>query len=86
MAIARTAMKKSPSAARDALEEMAASLKAAPHPYHALEDWGEGMTIAKEMGELELAVKLFRSGMEQVDKLKNEDTDSDYPNLALKAW
>jgi hypothetical protein len=86
VAIARTAMKKNPSAARDALEEMAASLKDAAHPYHALEHWGEGMTIAKEMGELELAVKLFRSGMEQVDKLKNEDTDSDDPNLALKAW
>lgn len=86
VAIARTAMKKNPSAARDALEEMATSLKDAAHPYHALELWGEGMTIAKEMGELELAVKLFRSGMEQVDKLKNEDTDSDDPNLALKAW
>ncbi len=39
VAIARTTMKKSPSAARDALEEMAASLKDAPHPYHALEHW-----------------------------------------------
>jgi hypothetical protein len=86
VAIARAAMKKNSSTARDALEEMAASLKDAAHPYHALEYWGEGMTIAKEMGELELAVKLFRCGMEQVDKLKNEDTDSDDPNLALKAW
>ncbi len=86
VAIARTAMKKNPSAARDALEEMAASLKDAAHPYHALEHWGEGMTIAEEMGELELAVKLFRSGVQQVDKLKNEDTDPDDPNLALKAW
>jgi hypothetical protein len=86
VAIARAVMKKNPSAARDALEEMAKTLKNAAHPYHALEHWGEGMTIAKEMGEADLAVKLFRSGMEQVDKLRAEDTDSDNPNLALKAW
>lgn len=86
VAIARAVMKKNPSAARDALEEMATTLKNAAHPYHALEHWGEGMTIAKEMGEADLAVKLFRSGMEQVDKLRAEDTDSDNPNLALKAW
>ena len=86
VAIARTVMKKNPSAARDALEEMAASLKHAAYPYHALENWSEGMVIAKEIGEVDLAVKLFRSGMEQVDKLRSEDTDSDDPNLALKAW
>jgi hypothetical protein len=86
VAIARTVMKKNPSAARDALEEMAASLKHATHPYHAPEIWSEGMVIAKEIGEVDLAVKLFRSGMEQVDKLRSEDTDSDDPNLALKAW
>ena len=86
VAIARTAMKKNRPAARDALEQMAASLTDAAHPYHAVEHWGEGMTIAKEMGEVDLAVKLFRSGMGQVDKLKKEDTDSDDPNLALKAW
>src|ERR1700751_5926780 len=86
VAIARAVMKKNPSAARDALEEMATTLKNAAHPYHALEHWGEGMTIAKEMGEADLAVKLFRSGMQQVDKLRAEDTDSDNPNLPFKAW
>ena len=84
--VARAAMKKNPSAASDALEEMAASLKDAGHPYHALEYWGDGMTIAKEMNEVDLEAKLFQSGMEQVDKLRAEDTDSDNPNLALKAW
>lgn len=86
VANARAAMKKNPSAARDALEEMAASLKHATYPYRAMENWSEGMAIAKEIGDVDLAVKLFQSGMEQVDKLRSEDIDSDDPNLALKAW
>jgi hypothetical protein len=44
------------------------------------------MAIAKDIGEVDLSVKLFQSGMEQVDRLRNEDIDSDDPNLALKAW
>jgi hypothetical protein len=86
LAIARTAMKRNPSAARGALEEMAASLKHAPYPYHAMDNWLEGMAMAREMGEVDLAVKLFRSGMEEADKLRNEDADTDDPNQALKAW
>jgi hypothetical protein len=86
LAIARAAMKKNPSAARDALEEMAASLEHAPYPYHAMENWIEGLAIARELGDVDLAVKLFRSGMEQADKLRSEDADTDDPNLALKAW
>jgi hypothetical protein len=86
LAIAHTAMKKNPSAARDALQEMAASLEHVPYAYHAMENWIEGMAIAREMDEVNLAVKLFRSGMEQADKLRSEDADSDDPNLALKAW
>jgi hypothetical protein len=86
LAIARAATKKNPSAARDALEEMAASLKHAPYPYRTMENWLEGMAIAREMGEVDLALKLFRSGMEQADKLRVEDADPDDPNLALKAW
>ena len=86
LAIARTVMKKNPSAAKDALEEMAASLEHAPYPYHAMESWIEGMAIAKELGDVDLAVKLFRSGMEQADKLRSDDANPDDPNLALKAW
>lgn len=86
LAIARAAMKKNPSAARNALEEMEASLKNAPYPYHTMKNWLAGMTIATEMGEVDLALKLFRSGMEQADKLRSEDGDTDDPNLALKAW
>jgi hypothetical protein len=86
VAIARAAMKKNPSAARDALEEMAASLTHATYPYRAMENWSEGMAIAKQIGDVDLAVKLFQSGTEQVDKLRSEDIDFDDPNLALKAW
>lgn len=86
LAIARTAMKKNAPAARDALEEMASSLKHVPYPYHAMENWLEGIAMAREMGGVDLAVKLFRSGMEQADKLTSEDADTDDPNLALKAW
>jgi hypothetical protein len=86
VAIARAAMNKNPSAARDALEEMAASLKHATYPHRAMDNWSEGMAIAKEIGDVDLAVKLFQSGMVQVDKLRSEDIDSDDPNLALKAW
>ena len=86
LAIARAAVKKNPSAARDALEEMAASLKHAASSYQAMENWLEGIIMAREMGDVDLAVKLFRSGMEQADKLRSEDADTDDPNLALKAW
>jgi hypothetical protein len=85
LAVARTAMKRNPSAARGALEEMAASLKHAPYPYQAMDNWLEGMAMAREMGEVDLAVKLFRSGMEEADKLRSDDSDTDDPNLALKA-
>jgi len=87
LAIARTAMKKkNPSAARDALGEMAASLKHVGYSYHAVEYWLEGMAIAREIDDVDLAVNLFRSGMEQADKIRSEDADTDDPNLALKAW
>jgi len=48
--------------------------------------WVEGMNIARQMGEVDLALKLFRSGMDQADKLRLEDADSNDPNLALKAY
>jgi hypothetical protein len=79
-------MKKNPSAARDALEEMTESLKHPDHPYHAMGNWIEGMEIARQIDEVDFAFKLFRAGMEQADRLRSEDADPDDPNLALKAW
>jgi len=83
---ARTLIKTNHSAARDALEKMAESLKHAPHPYHTMDKWVDGIEIAREMDEVDLALKLFRSGMEQADRLRSEDADPDDPNIALKAW
>jgi len=79
-------MKKNPSVAKDALEEMQESLKHTADPYRAMDKWVEGIAIAKEIGEVDLALKLFRSGMEQADRLRSEDADPDDPNIALKAW
>jgi hypothetical protein len=84
--IARTLMKKNQSAAKDALEKMAESLKQTAHPYRAMDNWVEGIAISREMDELDLALKLFRSGMEQADKLRRDDADPDDPNIALKFW
>jgi hypothetical protein len=83
--IAGTVMKKNPTAAKDALEAMARSLEHTSHPYEATDKWLEGFQIAKEMGEVNLALSLFRSGMDQADKLRSEDADPDDPNTALKA-
>jgi hypothetical protein len=86
--IARAAMEKNPSAARDALEGMSESLSnVEPTGRRSSRDyWAEGIEIAAKIREVDLAKKLLKGGMGQVEKLKSEDTDSDDPNLALKAW
>jgi hypothetical protein len=38
------------------------------------------------MNERDLALNLFRSGMEQADGLRNQDNDPDDPNTAIKAF
>lgn len=86
VAIARTVMKKNPSAAKDALEKMTESLKHAARSYSAIDQWLDGIGIAHDMDEVDLALKLFRAGMNQADILRNDDADLDDPNIALKAW
>jgi hypothetical protein len=86
LGIARALMKKNPSAASDALAQMAESLNHVAHPYQTMGQWLEAITIAKDMDEVDLALRLFRSGMEQADRLRNEDADPDDPNLAIKAF
>jgi hypothetical protein len=85
LGIARVLMKKNASAAKDALEAMAESLKPAAHAYMVMNEWLEGIAIAREMDDVDLALKLFRSGMEQADRLRSEDADPDDPNIAIKA-
>ena len=86
--IARVAMTKNPSAARDALEGMSESLRkveptgrSGPRDY-----WAEGVEIAIKLTEIDLAKKLLKEGVSQAEKLRSKDADSDDPNLALKAW
>jgi hypothetical protein len=86
LGIARALMKKNSSLATDALEQMAESLKHVAHPYETMSQWLEGIAIAREMDESDLALNLFRSGMEQVDRLRNQDNDPDDPTRAIKAF
>jgi hypothetical protein len=86
--IAQVTMTKNPSAAGDALEGMSESLRnveptgrSGPRDY-----WAEGIEIATKIKETDLAKKLLKEGMGQAEKLRSKDTDSDDPNLALKAW
>jgi len=86
LGIARALMKKNPPFADDSLTQMAESVKdMAPHP-QTTHLWLEGIAIAREMNEAGLALKLFRSGMEQADRLRNQDNDPDDPNTAIKAF
>ena len=86
LGIARMLMKSDPSVARDALEQMTVSLKHMAHPYLPLHQWADGMMVAKEMGDVDLAIGLFRSGMEAAERLRSEDSDPADPNIALKAF
>jgi hypothetical protein len=80
-------VKSNPSVADDALAQMAESLKhMAPHSYQTTRQWLEGIAIAREMNEADLALNLFRSGMDQADRLRNQDNDPDDPNTAIKAF
>jgi hypothetical protein len=48
--------------------------------------WAEGIEIATKIEEIDLAKKLLKEGIGQAGKLRSKDTDSDDPNLAVKAW
>jgi hypothetical protein len=88
IAIARATMRNNPSAARDALEQMAASLKPTPTSGSKLDlnnYWEEGIDISTQIGEAELAKRLLKSGLDQAEKLREKDADEDNPNIALKA-
>jgi hypothetical protein len=85
--IAGIAWMKNPSYAREALEEMSEALKNVEPTGHtsSTDYWVDGIEIAKKISEIDLAKKLLKGGMGEVQKLKSKDTDSDAPNLALKA-
>jgi hypothetical protein len=86
LGIARALMKSDPSVARDALEQMSDSLKHIANAYRPMHQWTDGIMVAKEMGDADLAVGLFRSGLEEAERLRNEDSDPADPNMAIKAF
>ena len=83
--VARTTQKESPSAARRALEELGKSLDDLA-PSTQLNFLLDGMSVAAEIDARELAEKLLQHGIQQLEKIKADDTDPDDPNLAPKAW
>jgi len=88
LAIARMLIRNNPSAARDALEQMAESPKGANtfRLNRGLTNcWEESIDISVQIGEIELAKRLLKSGLEQAEKLRARDADDDDPNIALKA-
>ena len=96
--IAQVGWKKNPSASKEALEQMADSLKKVdPAMYgrfglrvevglHVQYCWSEGVQLANNMKDTDLARSLLQEGMEQAERWKGVDGHDNDPNLALKAW
>jgi hypothetical protein len=91
LAIARAAVTKHPTLAKQALEEMAESLKKTdPSSQKSYWDqsslWVQAIDIASMMRDLDLAGKLLKLGLQQAEQLRTKDLDPDDPNQALEAW
>jgi len=98
LSIAQVAWKKNPSASKEALEQMADSLKNVdPAMYgrfelrvevalHVQHSWSEGVQLANNMKDTDLARSLLQDGMEQAERWKGVDGHDNDPKLALKAW
>jgi hypothetical protein len=90
--IADAAWRKNLPAAKDALEQMADSLKKVdPAMYGRLgfrvrQCWADGVEIANNMKDVDLAKGLLQDGLEQAERWKSMDSDDSDPNRALKAW
>lgn len=85
LAVARSAVNKNVSAARDALDEMLRALEDLPSSYK-IPYCVQGIILAGGIGEINLTQKFLKEGMRETDNLRSQDTDSRDPNLALKAW
>ena len=48
--------------------------------------WSDGVELANNMKDTDLARSLLQEGMEQAERWKGVDGDDNDPNLALKAW
>ncbi len=98
LSIAQVGWKKNPSASKEALEQMADSLKKVdPAMYgrfglrvgvglRVQYCWSDGVQLANNMKDTDLARSLLQEGMEQAERWKGVDGHDNDPNLALKAW
>jgi hypothetical protein len=96
--IAQVAWKKNPSASKEALEQMADSLKKVdPAIYRRVGlrigaglrvqyCWSNGVELANNMKDADLVSSLLQEGMEQAERWKSVDGEDNDPNRALKAW
>jgi hypothetical protein len=95
--IAQVGWKKNPSASKEALEQMADSLKKVdPAMYGRFEPrvgvglrvqycWSEGVELANNMKDTDLARSLLQEGMEQAERWKGVDGDDNDASRVLKA-
>jgi hypothetical protein len=93
--IAQVGWKKNPSASKEALEQMADSLKKVdPAMSGRLRlnlglrvqyCWSDGVELANKMKDTDLARSLLQEGMEQAERWKGVDGDDNDQNRALKA-
>ena len=94
--IAQAGWKKNASASKEALEQMADSLKKVDPAIRvglrlnlALRVqycWSEGVELANNMKDTDLARSLLQEGVEQAERWKDVDGDDNTPDRALKAW
>ena len=107
--IAQMGWKKNPSASKEALEQMADSLKKVDPAMYGRVGlrigvglrvqycWSDGVELANNMKDTDLARSLLQEGMEQAERWKGVDVeqaerwkgvdrDDNDPNRALKAW
>jgi hypothetical protein len=96
--IAQVAWKKNPSASKEALEQMADSLKKVDPAMYGRVGlrigvglrvqycWSDGVELANNMKDADLARSLLHDGLEQAERWMGVDGDDNDPNRALKAW
>jgi len=98
LSIAQMGWKKNPSASKEALKQLADSLKEVdPAKYgraglrigaglRVQYCWSDGVQLATNMKDTDLATSLLQEGLRQAERWKGVDSDDNDPNLALKAW
>lgn len=96
--IAQAGWKKNPSASKEALEQMADSLKKVDPAVYGRAGfrvgaglrvqycWSNGVELANKMKDADLASSLLQEGMEQAERWKSVDGEDNDPDRALKAW